>query len=91
MLGLAVSVILAWRMLPPRPSRYGSTRNWGMLLQWVLLPFTIIIYSSATSLYSQGRLLVGSYRERFDVTVKSAVPRVLVGSATSGRGDGFPG
>lgn len=74
MLGLIVSVVLAWRMLPPRPERYGIMRNVGMLAQWLLFPFTIIGYNAATALYSQGRLLLGSYRERFDVTVKMAVP-----------------
>jgi hypothetical protein len=45
-----------------------------MLAQWLLFPFTIIGYNAVTALYSQGRLLVGAYRERFDVTVKTAVP-----------------
>lgn len=74
MLGLVVSIVLAWRMLPPRPSRYGAGRNLGMLLQWLLFPFTIIFFNAATSLYSQGRLFAGVYRERFDVTAKSALP-----------------
>ena len=74
MLGLILSIVLAWRMLPERPSRYGPIRNLGMLLQWLLFPLTIIGYNAVTALYSQSRLLVGSYRERFDVTVKSALP-----------------
>ena len=45
-----------------------------MLLQWLLFPFTIIFFNAATSLYSQGRLFAGVYRERFDVTAKSALP-----------------
>ncbi|MBL5975220.1 MAG: hypothetical protein D3X82_16065 [Candidatus Leucobacter sulfamidivorax] len=75
MLGLVVSVVLAWRILPPQPDRHGPLRGLGMLAQWLLFPFTIIGYNALTALYSQSRLLIGSYRERFDVTEKSAVPQ----------------
>ncbi len=74
MIGLVISIVLAWRMLPPRPERYGAFRNVGMLAQWLLFPVTIIAYNATTALYSQGRLLIGKYRERFDVTAKSTVP-----------------
>ncbi|RGE19577.1 glycosyltransferase family 2 protein [Leucobacter sp. wl10] len=72
-LGLLLSIVLGWRLLPPRPDRYGPVRNLGMVLQWVLFPVTVIVFNSFTALHSQGRLAVGSYRERFDVTVKAAV------------------
>lgn len=74
MLGLIVSIALAWRLLPPRPERHGRARSLGMILQWLLFPLTMIAYNAVTALVSQGQLALGAYRERFDVTVKSAVP-----------------
>lgn len=74
LIGLIVSIVLAWRMLPARPERYGPVRSLGMLLQWLLFPVTLIGYNAVTAICSQGRLLVGAYREHFEVTVKSALP-----------------
>lgn len=73
MIGLFITVFLAFRMLPPRPERYKRHRNVGMLLQWVLMPVTSIIYGSAAALYSQTRLLFGKYLDKFDVTEKAVV------------------
>lgn len=74
LIGLIVSIVLAWRMLPARPERYGPLRSLGMLLQWLLFRATIIGYNAVTAICSQGRLLVGAYRENLEVTVKSALP-----------------
>lgn len=74
LIGLIVSIVLAWRMLPERPERYGPVRSLGMLLQWLLFPATIIGYNAVTAICSQGRLLIGAYRENFEVTAKSALP-----------------
>lgn len=71
--GLFITVFLAFRMLPPRPERYKRHRNIGMLLQWVLMPITSIVYGSAAALYSQTRLLFGRYLDKFDVTDKAVV------------------
>lgn len=73
MIGLFITVFLAFRMLPPRPERYKRHRNLGMLLQWVLMPVTSIVYGSAAALYSQTRLLFGRYLDKFDVTEKAVV------------------
>lgn len=73
MIGLFITVFLAFRMLPPRPERYKRHRNLGMLLQWVLMPVTSIIYGSLAALYSQTRLLLGKYLDKFDVTEKAVV------------------
>ncbi len=72
-IGLFITVFLAFRMLPPRPERYKRRRSVGMLLQWVLMPITSIVYGSAAALYSQTRLLTGNYLDRFDVTEKAVV------------------
>jgi len=44
-----------------------------MVLQWVLMPVTAIFYNSAAALYSQGRLLIGKYLDKFDVTDKAVI------------------
>ena len=73
MVGLFITVFLAFRMLPPRPERYRRHRSFGMLAQWVLMPITSVIYGSAAALYSQTRLLFGRYLDKFDVTEKAVV------------------
>lgn len=70
LLGLFVSIFLSMKLLPPRPARYKRRRTVLMLLQWILLPFTSIIYGSCAALYSQTRLMLGKYMEKFDLTHK---------------------
>lgn len=73
LIGIIVMVFLAFKMLPPRPERYRRTRTVGMVLQWVLMPITAIGYLSFAALYSQGRLFLGKYLTKFDVTAKETV------------------
>jgi hypothetical protein len=61
MLGILISIVLTTRMLPPKPARYKRRRNLWMLLQWVYLIPTTIIYSSFAAIYSQTRLMFGWY------------------------------
>lgn len=68
--GLFISIFLSLKLLPPRPVRYKRRRTLLMLLQWILLPFTSIIYGSCAALYSQTRLMLGKYMEKFDLTHK---------------------
>lgn len=71
MVGLFITVFLAFKMLPPRPERYKRHRSFYMIAQWVLMPFTAIFYSAVSALYSQGRLFRGNYLDKFDVTDKA--------------------
>jgi len=71
MVGLIITVFLAFKMLPARPARYKRRRTLGMLLQWILMPVTALTYSSASAFYSQTRLLFARYMEKFDVTDKA--------------------
>ena len=71
MVGLFVTVFLAFKMLPPRPLRYKRHRSVFMVAQWVLMPLTAIGYSATSALYSQGRLFAGRYLDKFDVTDKA--------------------
>lgn len=71
MVGLLITVFMAFKMLPPRPERYKRRRTVFMALQWALMPITAIVYSALSALYSQGRLFIGKYLDKFDVTDKS--------------------
>ncbi len=70
-IGLFVSLILSLRMLPPRPARYKKSKKIWMAVQWVIAPVIAIIYSSACAFYSQTRLILALYMEKFDVTEKA--------------------
>jgi hypothetical protein len=70
MIGLFITIALSMKMLPKRPERYKPLRKLMMLLQWVLMPIVSIIYSSLTAFYTQTRLMLGKYMEKFDVTHK---------------------
>lgn len=77
MIGLFITIFLSLKMLPPRPERYKRSRSVGMVLQWILMPFTSILYNSAATLYSQGRLFMGRYLDKFDVTDKATHQSVI--------------
>jgi hypothetical protein len=44
-----------------------------MVLQWAYLPVTTIVYNSFAAFYSQTRLMLGKYMDKFDVTEKAVV------------------
>lgn len=71
LIGIVVAVFQSFRLLPPRPERYKRTRTIGMVLQWVLMPVTAIGYLSFAALNAQGRLFLGRYLTKFDVTAKA--------------------
>jgi cellulose synthase/poly-beta-1,6-N-acetylglucosamine synthase-like glycosyltransferase len=73
MAGLAITLFLSFKSLPPKPARYKRHRTIFMMFQWVLLPVTTICYNSAAALYSQTRLFRGKYLDKFDVTEKAVV------------------
>lgn len=87
MIGLVITVFLAFKMLPPRPERYKRHRTLGMLLQWVLMPITAIAYSALSAFYSQTLLFFGRYLDKFDVTEKATVDSVArARQSKGGRG-----
>ena len=71
MIGIVIAIFTSFKLLPPRPERYKKSRNIWMLLQWVLMPVTAIVYSSFAAFTSQTRLFLGKYLDKFDVTEKS--------------------
>lgn len=70
LIGLIVSILVSFRILPKRPAKYRKSKNLLMILQWVLMPITSILYQSLAAFYSQTRLMLGKYMEKFDVTKK---------------------
>ena len=69
-IGLIVSILVSIKMLPKRPAKYKKGRNILMILQWILMPVTSIVYQSLAAFYAQTRLMLGKYMEKFDVTKK---------------------
>jgi len=61
MAGIAISLFLCIRTLPPKPERYRRHRTIWMVLQWVYLPITSIIFSAFAAINSQTRLIFGWY------------------------------
>lgn len=60
MLGVITSVYLTLRILPPLPLTYGRHRYLLMVLQWFLIPVSLI-FSSLPAIDAQTRLLLGKY------------------------------
>lgn len=69
MVGVLGSAIVSLTLLPHPPH---NKRHWhwaGMLLQWILLPITFIIFGAFPAIDAQTRLMLGKYLG-FNVTVK---------------------
>ena len=73
MFGMLVSAILSMILLPPRPKNFSKWKNFSMVFQWLLLPFTLIIFGAFPALESQARLAMGRYLG-FWVTEKFSPP-----------------
>ncbi len=56
MLGLVGSAIISTSLLPPRPKDAGKKRVLYMILQWLLIPVTIIVFGAIPGLDAQARL-----------------------------------
>jgi cellulose synthase/poly-beta-1,6-N-acetylglucosamine synthase-like glycosyltransferase len=69
--GIFVTFFISMKMLPPKPARYKHHRTIFMVLQWVLLPVTTILYNALAALNSQTRLMFKKYLDVFDVTDKA--------------------
>jgi len=69
-IGLLVTVLFSLKMLPPRPAKYKKMKTVWMVVQWILMPITSILYQSLAAFYAQTRLMLGRYMEKFDVTHK---------------------
>ncbi|MCX5706792.1 MAG: hypothetical protein NTW13_03930, partial [Candidatus Omnitrophica bacterium] len=57
-------------ILPPRPKEVGWMKNLVMAIEWVLVPFIILIVGSLPALDAQTHLALAKYME-FNPTEKS--------------------
>ncbi|MDP2631109.1 MAG: hypothetical protein Q8P56_06940, partial [Candidatus Uhrbacteria bacterium] len=57
-------------LLPRLPERDDPYKYLYMIGQWMLLPVTIIIFSSLPAIDAQTRLMIGRYLGNFNVTEK---------------------
>lgn len=61
MIGMIFSAIISTLLLPPRPAKYGFLKSAAMVLQWLVLPMSIIIFGAIPGLEAQTRLMFGKY------------------------------
>lgn len=61
MLGLILSAILSVPLLPPRPKTHPKHRYIVMVLQWALLPFSLIFLSAVPAIDAVTHLMRGKY------------------------------
>jgi len=76
MLGLFLSGYIAFSLMPKLPERMQGQkkRHYTIAaLQWILVPFTIIIFGAIPGLHSQAKLMLGNYMGEFWVTPKHRV------------------
>lgn len=62
-------IILSRTTLPPRPKEVSRVKSALMILEWLIVPFVILILGSTPALDAQSRLMLGRYME-FNPTEK---------------------
>jgi len=60
-LGVIISAIISYRLLPPRPKQYSKYKNIEMVAQWILVPISGIFFGSIPALDAESRLMLGKY------------------------------
>jgi hypothetical protein len=65
-----VWVLLSWTILPPRPADVKWTKHMVMIVEWIIVPFIILILGSTPALDAQTRLMFARYME-FQPTEKT--------------------
>jgi hypothetical protein len=61
MSGLFMSAAISWSLLPSRPAGVRGHKYAFMILQWLLIPITIIFFGALPGLDAQTRLMLGKY------------------------------
>lgn len=59
--GLVVSSIISLSLTPPRPPGHSRFTYIVMVLQWIMVPITMIVFSAIPGLDAQTRLMFGRY------------------------------
>jgi len=70
MIGVLLSAFISFLLLPPKPKTVGKFTFLTMILQWILIPVTIIIFGALPAIDAQTRLMLGK-RMGFWVTPKT--------------------
>lgn len=74
MIGLFVSATLSFTLLPPAPGHMKKAHAYSiMLLQWLLLPVTFILFGAIPAIDAQTRFMLGK-NLGFNVSPKRATP-----------------
>ncbi len=69
MIGLFTSAIMSMLIMPTRPQGYAPYRYLYMLLQWILLPISLVFFSAIPCIDAVTHLMFGSYLG-FNVSTK---------------------
>lgn len=70
-IGIASSAVLSVALLPPRPEGFRLRHYAWYILQWALMPLTLIVFGAIPALEAQTRLMLGGkFRLGFWITPK---------------------
>jgi hypothetical protein len=61
MIGLIGSAYFSILLLPPKPIELGKKKYFMFILEWFLLPFIMIFFTSLPALDAQTRWMFGKY------------------------------
>ncbi len=61
MIGLILSAVISALLLPPKPPGYPGWKKIFMILEWIAVPATIVIFGAIPCLEAQIRLMAGKY------------------------------
>jgi hypothetical protein len=68
-IGVLISAIVAQGLLPPMPKHFPKWKRLEMILQWVFVPISGVIFGSIPALDSETRMMLGKYLG-FEITAK---------------------
>lgn len=80
--GIVTSAILSMALLPSRPEWFKPRHNVFYVIQWVLLPVTMIVFGAFPAIDAQTRLALGG-RFRLDFWITPKMRRQRLGAAYS--------
>ena len=61
MLGLVLTAVIFTSFLPPQPEKKKRFARTYMVLQWILVPITLVVFGAIPGLDAQTRLMFGKY------------------------------
>ncbi|MDD5098896.1 MAG: glycosyltransferase family 2 protein [Candidatus Colwellbacteria bacterium] len=70
--GIIISVILSLILLPPKPKWFKTRHYLPHMLQWLLVPVSLLVFSTSAGIEAQTRMMLGGkYKLGFWVTPKA--------------------